>query len=162
IAYISDQVKQSNWYQAISGLHSTRVVLIRTSREDNHDLNRGTLQDTLSIVSRMNNFPVYSRWEKIVKIDIRGLTIHQIFSNLNVNGHVYLLNDEGNIEYTTDPSVRWLEQKVNFSSLPLNQREIVIESEYSNASYLNGWRIVGKISEEEVLREVRNSREFII
>lgn len=162
IAYISDQVKQSNWYQAISGLHSTRVVLIRTSREDNHDLNRGTLQDTLSIVSRMNNFPVYSRWEKIVKIDIKGLTIHQIFSNLNVNGHVYLLNDEGNIEYTTDPSVRWLEQKVNFSSLPLNQREIVIESEYSNASYLNGWRIVGKISEEEVLREVRNSREFII
>src|SRR5690606_22828782 len=84
------------------------VVVTRTEKEDNFRAEDNVL-DTFSVVRRMNYFNFFgdSKWEKIVKIELRTQAIEQIFSNRNLDGHIYLLNEKDQIEYTTDPNINW-------------------------------------------------------
>lgn len=163
IGFLSDDVRQSDWYRAAEKSDSSKPVFIRTEKEDFFSLYESDpLRDTFSIVRKMNNFPLQNRWEKILKIEIKPTSIQHIFQNLNLQGYVYLVNGNGQIEYTTDPDVNWQRETVFYRSLRFPSDAIEFETEYEYVNYLAGWRIIGTISEEEVLKDVRKSREFII
>jgi two-component system, sensor histidine kinase YesM len=161
IGYISEEVKRSEWYQAA---RETSVAFLRTPMEDTYDLTEddGNTREAFSIVRRMNNFDDVDSWEKILKIELKLSSIDQLFNNLNLNGYVYLVNASGTIEYTTNREVDWRREIVDYASVPLPDDAIVIEKAYESVSYLDGWRVIGTISEEEVFLEVQQSREFVI
>src|SRR5690606_574811 len=103
VGLLTDHTRESEWYQALG---NQSHVLVRTYKEDSATLTSGErLRDTFSFVSKMNYFSLENRWEKILKIELRTQTIQRIFSNLNLNGYAYLLNDRGEIQYTNDPEV---------------------------------------------------------
>lgn len=162
IGFLSDEVKESVWYKAIQSGKTTHPIFIRTPREDSMIAQDKNIRDAFSIVRRMNYFSSKNKWEKVLKIELKTLSIEQIFSNLNLNGDIYLLNGEGEIEYSTDPRITWSNKSLSYADVKLLDDTIEFETKYSGVSYLDGWRLVGTISEDEVFREVRKSREFII
>ncbi|TLS49043.1 sensor histidine kinase [Paenibacillus antri] len=156
IGYISEDVRNAEWYRVVAEAKYSAPVFMRTET--------GGVKDTFSIVRKMDFVDGQNEREKILKIDLRTSALRQIFSNLNLQGNMYLVNENGAIEFTTDPTIDWMREERNFSELTLPEGTLTLESGTENeyAAYLNGWRIVGTISEDEVLKEVRKSREFII
>lgn len=163
IGYLSYRTRNSDWYRALEEAKGSAPVLIRTTREDTINP-ASNVRDTFAVVRRMNNFSYFggNKWEKILKIELRTETIEQVFSNLNLDGHVYLLNESGGIEYTTDPDINWQTETVFFHEVKLPEDSIEFVTTYSGTKYLNKWKLIGVISEDEVFREVHKSREFII
>jgi len=163
IGYLSDEVKAAEWYMRIQADSTNEPMLVRSAREDQFEkADRRMDREAFSIVRKMNYYSSMNNWEKILKIELKASTIQQIFSNLNLNGHFYLLNENGIIEYTTDSGIDWRRESVDYASVGRPSGTMVFETEYTNAGYLDGWRIVGTISEDEVFLEVKQSREFVI
>ncbi|WP_274365395.1 sensor histidine kinase [Paenibacillus thermotolerans] len=154
IGYISEEVKNKEWYRIITGMKYSAPIFLRTESNG--------AKDTFSIVRKMDFVSGQNSREKILKIDLRTSAINQIFSNLNLQGNIYLVNEKGVIDYTTDKSVDWRKEHVAFDKLSLSEGTITLETDYAYVNYLDGWRIIGTISENEVLKEVRKSRDFIV
>nr|WP_102716501.1 sensor histidine kinase [Paenibacillus castaneae] len=162
IGFISNEMKETDWYQQLTERSDAHIIFIRTQQEDQYLSDQRGIRDTFSVISEMNNYESKMHWKKFVKIDLKTRSIEQIFKNLNLQGNIYLVNDKGKVEYTTDPAVDWRKESVDYESLTFPADSIAIQSEPSHVSYLENWRIIGTISEEEVLRVVRQSREFVI
>lgn len=162
VGYLTDEVKQSVWYQALEHTASGNPVIVRTYRENLLTAEESSVFDTFSIVRKMEYYKDMSNYEKILKIELRMPVIQQVFNNLNLNGHVYLINDQGTIEYTTDPNVYWAYGNVKFDSLDLSKDVIKFETEYENMHLLEGWKLIGAIAEDEVYLEVHKSREYVM
>lgn len=161
IGYLSDEVKQSNWYQALQQADTT-TIFIRTSREDMIQIGRDAgIRDAFSIVRRLNFFESPQVWEKILKIELRIATMDKIFDNLNLGGCVYVTNPDGNIEYTTDPAINWTATDVPFASVQLPSDTMTFNTAF-RSGYLKGWTLIGTISNDEVFSVVRKSRAFVI
>lgn len=165
IGYLSDKVRNSNWYKELEEAETKgiSVVVTRTEKEDNFRAEDNVL-DTFSVVRRMNYFNFFgdSKWEKIVKIELRTQAIEQIFSNRNLDGHIYLLNEKDQIEYTTDPNINWQTDTVFFYELSFPKDSIELISTYSGSKYLSDWKLVSVISEEVVFSEIHKPRQLII
>ncbi|MBW7454516.1 sensor histidine kinase [Paenibacillus sepulcri] len=162
IGDLTDKVKQSVWYQQLENSKSSQPIFVRTEREDLFSVKDAEpVRDSFSIIRRMDYYSSQNHWNKILKIEMKTTSIQQIFQNLNLQGHIYLINAEDQIEYTTDPKVDWRKDSASFSSLKFPPGMLEFETTYQYVNYMEGWRIVGTIPEEEVLKEVRNSREFI-
>lgn len=154
ISAIDESVKETEWYKELTENRISKPLLIRS--EEN-----GSFQ-TFSIVRRMDSFYSQNNHHKILKIDMKMFSIKQIFNNLNLQGNVYLLNDEREIEYTTDVSVEVQNGPVPFDSLKMSEDTIDFNKEYMTKNDLNGWSIIATLSQEEVFKEVRQSRNFVI
>ncbi|WP_138752629.1 cache domain-containing sensor histidine kinase [Paenibacillus sinopodophylli] len=163
IGFLSNEMKQTDWYKLLHEKKDSYPIFIRTQQEDLYLRNDGSnARDTFSIIREMNYFESKNNWEKYLKIDLKTSTIEQIFQNQNLQGQIYLVNDQGLIQYTTDPSVDWRRESVAYDALESRADTLAFQANYSYVSYLENWRIIGTISEEEVLRSVRQSREFVI
>ncbi|MFC5470842.1 sensor histidine kinase [Cohnella suwonensis] len=161
IGDLTKEVKQSEWYRALEESGSAHPVFVRTAKEDAYEFKE--VRDTFSIVRRMDYYTSSrNKYEKILKIELKSTSLQQVFKNLNLQGHIYLIDASGKVEYTTDPEVDWRKDSPDYRTLEFPSDAIQIEKTYQNVNYLEGWRIVATISEEEVLLEVRKSRKFIV
>jgi len=152
ISYLSDDARRSDWYLALKEAEGKgfSVALTRTKPEDSYKPLE-EVRDTFAVVRRMNYFYFFGhgKWEKIIKIELRTKTLEQIFSNFN-------------LEYTTDPDVRWQTEHIYFQELNLPQDSIRLITTYLESNYMDRWKLISVISENEIVREVHKSREFII
>jgi len=163
VGYLSDEVKQTDWFRLLKKRNNAYPIFIRTQQEDLYlKSEENVIRDTFSIIREMNYFESKNKWHKFLKIDLKTSAIDQVFQNQNLQGNIYLVNDKGQIEYTTDPAVDWRRETVAYDSLEFPPDAITFHAENSYVSYLENWRIIGTISEEEVLKDVRKSREFVI
>lgn len=155
IVYIDQNVKQQDWYKKISSAKPSAPIFMRTGQN-------GQL-DTFSVIRRMDYY-YYSRQENghFLKIDLRMPVIRQIFNNLNLQGRIYLLNDQGEVEYSNDDDLDLHAGTVPFDQVVAPERTIEFRKDYGQSNKLNGWSIVGRISEDEVFQEVRQNRNFIV
>lgn len=155
IGYLSDELREEAWYRQALANDTSHPIFTRTVSEN------GRFQG-FSLIRKMDYYSGRLNKEKVVKIDFKTIDIGEIFNNLNMQGAVYLLNPSGNIEYTTDSSIDWkTSDETAFSTIRSSDR-IKFSSRYSGVSYLEGWSIVGTVDENEVIREVRKSRDFIL
>ncbi|MDQ8735863.1 sensor histidine kinase [Paenibacillus sp. LHD-38] len=162
IGFLSDEIKQTDWYRLLQEKHNTYPIFIRTQQEDLYlKSEENVSRNTFSIIREMNYYESKKQWKKFLKIDLKTSTIEQIFRNQNLQGSIYLVNDKGEIEFTTDPAVDWRKDSIRYDSLEFPSDAIAFQAEYNYVSYMDNWRIIASISEEEVLKEVRQSREFV-
>jgi two-component system sensor histidine kinase YesM len=155
IGFISEAVKQTEWYIRGNDDHQSQPILLRT---ESINMKR----DTFSIIRKMDYYSSLDVRTKVLKIDLRTNTIRQIFSNLNLQGNIYLLNPQGQIEFTTDPDIDWQTETISYDSMDQTQGTIEFLEEYTSANYLEGWSIVGTIAEDEVFRDVNQSRSLVL
>ncbi|MCC3375349.1 sensor histidine kinase [Cohnella sp. REN36] len=151
---LSDDVRKMPWYKALRNSPS-QPAFVRTESTDGHF-------ESFSLIRRMDYYSKRFPKEKAVKIDFKTVDLDELFRNLNMQGSMYLLNPVGEIEFTTDPAIDWrVSPKAAFASIN-TEHAIEFATEYGVTSYLRGWRIVGTVAEDEVIREVRKSRDFIL
>ncbi|MBU9720994.1 MULTISPECIES: sensor histidine kinase [Bacillaceae] len=118
--------------------------------------------DLFSVIRSLDYFRAYSANEKFIRIDINPLSLRQIFNNVTFPGNVYLLNNEGEIEFSNDYSINWRSETVSFNSISLNEDTILLDEKVLPQSYIEGWRMVGVISESDILEELHQSVQFIL
>jgi two-component system sensor histidine kinase YesM len=162
VGYLSEEVREEEWYQMVQ--HSSHPIITRTSSgisSSGLTSTKTQLYDTFSIIRKLDNYS-RSKLHKILKIDLRTNTINEILSNLNLQGYIYLINEKGEIQITTNPDIDWENGKIVYQSLELSDGTMEFRNEYKTSNYLKGWSIVGTISEDEVFRDVQQSRSFVI
>lgn len=138
-----------------AGSDRTQPVFARTKTDDGHFA-------SFSLIRRLDYFANRMSKEKLLKIDFKTIDLVSLFSNLNVQGDMYLINPDGGIEYTTNGEIDWQGgNETAFASLG-SDKTIRFVKEYRGVSYLEGWKIAGIVSEDEIVKEVRDSRDFIL
>jgi two-component system, sensor histidine kinase YesM len=142
LKHLKDDLKNSNGSQ----------ILIDTPSNQNFE--------TFSIIRNLDYF--YNDKQKFVKVEINPSTIRDIFKNVTFKGEVYLLNEKGEIEYTTNPSIKNLDKPININQIEKENKLVTIRTNLKNGSYLSDWSIVGTISEGTMLKTVNKSKLFII
>ncbi|MDF2835502.1 MAG: proteinhistidine kinase [Paenibacillus sp.] len=162
IGYLSPAIKQNEWYRALGGPASNATAFVRSPREDLL-IASGTAAapETFSLVRRMNYFDSLNNWEKVLKIELKMSTIHTIFSNLNVQGYVYLVDGEGEVAYSNDPETDWFSVRRPFDGLQIPSHSVLLRTSYPAGSLLGDWQMVAVVSEKDIFSELRKSREFV-
>lgn len=148
---ISDEVKRTEWYQKM--MEGNPYPIVTVSR--NH---LGSPE--FSIIRNLDYFKNSHSRQKILKIDLNPITVNQIFKNLTLQGDVFLINEHNQIEYTTADGLEWKTELISFDSISIPKGYIQLQESFSR-NYIQHWKLVGVISEKELIDEVRNSREFI-
>lgn len=115
--------------------------------------------ETFSIIRNLDYF--YKDKQKFVKVEINSSAIRGIFNNVTFKGDVYLLNERGEIEYTTNRFLTQMDKSINFNQINKENNQVTIRTKLNSGSYLNDWTIVGTISEETMLTTVNKSKLFI-
>ncbi|ALP37010.1 histidine kinase [Paenibacillus sp. IHB B 3084] len=156
ISFIDERVKSLPWYAKIPPGRQSKPIFVRT------DDGTGEQLHPFSLIRRMNYFYSENGHEKILKIELRMSSIQEIFHNLNLRGSLFLLNERGEIEYTTDPRIDINHKVVAYSTLQQPKDTIEFKTNYVLTSNLNGWSIVTAVSGDEVLYEMEKSRNFVL
>ncbi len=154
---ITDEIQRNDWFQAISASKSSSPIISQTDVE--------TItgpEKAFSVIRKLDYFTFKNTSRKILRIDIDMDAIREIFQNVTLQGNVYLLNDRNGVEYTTDPGVDWRNRQIPFEQVDIPADAIHFEQIYSDINYLRNWKIIGEVSEREVLGEVHQSRNFVI
>lgn len=162
IGYLSPEIKQNEWYQALGGPTSNATAFVRSPREDLLVASgTATAPETFSLVRRMNYFDSLNNWEKVLKIELKMSTIDSILSNLNVQGYVYLVDGSGEVAYSNDPATDWFSVRQTFEDQQIPSDSVLLRTSYPAGSLLGDWQMVAVVSEKEIFSELRKSREFV-
>lgn len=150
---IDHEVKASYWYK-ITNINRRSFPVVTRTRGDSGKL------DTFNVIRELN---YYNRniTQKILKIEINTAFIDRSFNNVTFPGDVYLVNEDGEIEYTTNSEIPWFERRYQFDSVSIPNDTVVFEDQY-NSRHLNKWKVIGVVSENALVVEVRNSLNFIL
>ena len=154
IKKIDSLVKSSYWYKESELQRNSYPVLTRRIGDS------GKL-DTFSLIREMDYYLMKTSSQKILEIQLDPGLMASIFHDVTFPGDIYLLNDQGMVEYTTDKKVNWSEGLQPYQSTSLPSDSIVFEEIY-NLTYLDNWKVVGVVHEHLLLEDVQGSRNFII
>ncbi|MFC0472081.1 sensor histidine kinase [Halalkalibacter kiskunsagensis] len=149
IEEITENIQNNHWYQDITQLQYSHPIVRRTASID-----------TFSVIRQLNYFQTNTR-EKFVKIDLNTEIIRQAFGNIAFQGNIYLLSEHGRIEYTTDSEVP-RQHSTYFTDVHSSSKDSTIFEQEFDLNYLDGWKVVGVVSENAILEGVQNSRKFIL
>ncbi|WP_163578914.1 sensor histidine kinase [Gracilibacillus saliphilus] len=150
---IDDSVKESHWYQSTLETRKKYPVVTRSAAE-NGDLSQ-------FVVVRALDSSDTSSHEKVIMINLNDRFIHQLFANETFEGDIYLLNEENNIEYTTSESVPWQSEYIAFDTISIPNHATVLDESYP-VQYIDEWKVVGVMPEDQLLAEVRKSIPSIL
>jgi two-component system sensor histidine kinase YesM len=153
---LTDIIRDTEWYRNLQKVLADGQPYPLVMRSDDNE----NSYSGLSIVRQMNNFSNANTYNKILKIEMSPEAINMMFKNQALQGNLYLLNGEGDIQYTTDTKLDWIRGKINFRSVATPKDAILLERDYST-NYLKNWRIV-LVSDEHVLDAVRKSKQFVV
>jgi two-component system, sensor histidine kinase YesM len=155
IGILSNEVREEVWYKLWIRDTLSQPLFVRIEDQE------GSFK-SFSLLRRMDYFAERMVKEKLIKIDFKTFDFIEIFSNLNVQGDLYLLSPGDQIEYTTNREIDWQHNPGEQYTLQKSDKLIQFEKGYGNIGYLKGWKIVATINENEVIKEVLKSRQFIL
>ena len=163
VAYLTDQVRLQHWFRPLEQRTYSEPVFVRSPREDSISSGREEEKsDSFSILRVMDYYDSYSTWDKVLKIELKTDAIAAILSNLNVPGHTYLVDPQGVIQFTTDPSIDWVSERNTLENLAKNDDLYMFENGTYDADPLQDWRLVALVPKSEILKEVQTSRHFVL
>ncbi|PDO10565.1 MAG: sensor histidine kinase [Candidatus Reconcilbacillus cellulovorans] len=157
VARLTDAVRSTEWYKLLAKRRTSQPLFLRFDTADS----LGGREPGFSVVRRLDGNTALNEKEKIIKIDLRMSNIDQIFSNLNLRGQLYLLNERDEVVYASNAPVVWENGPVPFAAVLVPKDAYRFEVDYRNIRYLDGWRIVSFVPSDEVFSEVRKSRDFV-
>ncbi|WP_027091918.1 sensor histidine kinase [Cohnella thermotolerans] len=153
---ITEGVRREKWYKALYANSSSPIVI------------RNAIQTykgreiTYTVVRKLNYFKDQNKRQKVLKIDISEDTVGSLFRKTTLEGKLYLVNGSGEIDYSTDPDLDWQNRPIRLGDIATPSDAIVMEQHFNNVNYLRDWRIVGVFPENQVLRDVHRSRNFVL
>ncbi|MCM3724871.1 sensor histidine kinase [Neobacillus cucumis] len=150
---LTEEIKKSAWYRQIMESSNTSPIVLRSITDKQ--------TPTFSIIRKLDYFN-FNNKEKIVRIEINPATIENIFNNVTFKGDIYLLNQKGEIEYSTKKDLGWRKKPIRFNQISKTNKTVILNSTYLDQAYLQNWKVVGTISEKTMLKTVNKSGRFIL
>ncbi|WHZ05093.1 sensor histidine kinase [Neobacillus sp. YX16] len=150
---ITKEIKQLEWYKQVSLGRTTGPIMIHSPASID--------SRTFAVIRKLDYFN-FNNKEKIVRIEINPANIKQIFENVTFKGDLFLLNDEGEIEYSTKKGLNWLKKPLKYNQISYPDNTVTINTKIKDRTYLHNWKVVGAISEKTMLETVNDSGRFII
>src|SRR5690606_38989899 len=115
-----------------------------------------------SLVRKLDFFTTMNEWEKLLKIELRPATLASTMTSLNVPGYVYLINENNQVEFSTDSSFNWRNGPVDFNQIKIEDDHFLFESSHFEGNPIKNWRMVAIVPESEVVYELKNTLFFVI
>lgn len=133
---LDDEIMQSEWYKKLRTIKNKILVYSYVSP------NPPFTEIKVSIIRRLDN--ISDGIEKILKIDMNFKIISLIISDRNLDGEMYLVNNDNNIVYSTDSSyMSGIDSLMSFDNIKPDLGEFAIEVGLDDTTSLSGWKIVG-------------------
>ncbi|GGA40408.1 cache domain-containing sensor histidine kinase [Paenibacillus physcomitrellae] len=154
---ITSGVRQEPWYRAVMQTTASSPVVVRSI---NYTY-KGP-ETTYTVVRKLNYYKYQNLRTKVLKIDISLDTVSGLFRNSTLQGKLYLVNDAGIIDYATAPELDWQARGVSLKQLSIPSHTIIFKEDFNNVNYLRGWHIEGHFPENELLKDVYRSRNFVL
>jgi len=151
---LDDDIKQSEWYKKLNTIKNK--ILVYSYANPNPPF----VEIKVSIIRRLDN--IQDGIEKILKIDMNYQIISQIISDSNLEGDMYLVNNDNNIVYSTDSSfINGIDSLMPFDNVRLNPNEFAIEVGLDDTTSLSGWKIVGVFRDTEIYDALLSALGFV-
>lgn len=115
----------------------------------------------ISVIKKLNYFYLYDSYEKILQIKLNPVAFRQIFNNVTLQGHLYLLDESGYIVYTNDPDLNWGDYDVQLADLELSDDHIVTRRLLSD-NYFEKLEIVGVVDSAIFFQEKIEDSSYIL
>ncbi|PLS01143.1 sensor histidine kinase [Neobacillus cucumis] len=151
--YPIHDIKNLDWYKQIKEEKNATPIVLQSTLDDQ--------TKTFSVIRKLDYFN-FNYKQKIVKIDIKPSIIENIFNNITFKGNVYLLNDKGQIEYTTNKGIDFGKKKIYIKDIARKKETVTLTTAYLENTYPQNWKVVGTISEKTMIKTVYKSGRFII
>ncbi len=152
---LDDEVMQSEWYNKLQTIKNRILVYSYTSPNPPPFNER-----KVSIIRRLDNISEGS--EKILKIDMNFRVISLIISDRNLDGDMFLVNDDNNIVYSTDSSfMSDVDSLTPFDQVKTDPDEFAIEVGLDDTTSLSGWKIVGVFAESSIQNALFSAMGFV-
>ncbi|MCL6589358.1 MAG: sensor histidine kinase [Firmicutes bacterium] len=161
--YIDDEVRRTDWYQAISQ-SNTKIILYAYEESQNHL----GINNNLCVLQKMNEFEPATGAPDILKINI---DINRLFEIFNRElGYISLCLEDPQGRQIFAPNNQFLvtpsrEKKVDelfaWFGWQVGKGPLVFERPLGAAGYLKGWRLVGVADKRIILRALGESWKLI-
>ncbi|WP_199613935.1 sensor histidine kinase [Paenibacillus alkalitolerans] len=155
--YLTDRMRQTDWYKAIAGSRN-RVTVI--AHEDPQPLLLGKPAKRISILTKMDQYDGYRTYDKFLKID---LNIGKLLEILHVESGFLDIALIDPLDRIVVSGPGW--SSGDYSKIPADAENVELSQRYEhklgNASYLSGWRLVGVSDHRKIAETLYESRRFI-
>ncbi|MBO9600034.1 MAG: sensor histidine kinase, partial [Cohnella sp.] len=152
ISPITENIQNTDWFQTLSGMSSSEILVDKSASSYSRNA------EQLSFIQKMDSVAT-GEPNKILRIEIHPKLLGQTFSDVTLEGKLYLLEGD-RIIYTNNPDVD-LTKSNTYKTISSSGNSVVLE-ENLNQTYLKNWRIVGEFEDRIVLSEVSKSKEFVL
>ncbi|WP_027087580.1 sensor histidine kinase [Cohnella panacarvi] len=149
---ITEEIQTTNWFHTLSGMSSSEILVDKSAPIDSGNA------EQLSFIQKMDSVAT-GEPNKILRIEVHPKLLGQIFSDVTLEGKLYLLEGD-RIIYSNNPDVD-LAKSNSYKAVSMRGDSVVLE-ENLNQNYLKNWRIVGEFEDRIVLSEVSKSKEFVL
>ncbi|MUT64698.1 sensor histidine kinase [Paenibacillus sp. NEAU-GSW1] len=145
--------KRSPWYEAVTGSSSAVQVLMYT---DTDPINSKTRKVYFSIVRKLNEYPMYGRFAKYLRIDLKLSSMEGALKEENPYMKISMLSPQDQVLF---PSSQYMKPAASTESG--EDGEPIFRSPLGNPSYIQGWTIVGEAEADRFQTAVQSSNRFI-
>jgi Predicted signal transduction protein with a C-terminal ATPase domain len=168
--YIDDEVKNSEWYQALA--RSNDMIILNAYEETIPGIAINNDQ-YLCVIRKMNEYTLPNTNQNYVKINIDINKIFEIFNREQNYINICLVDENNKIIYSPDNPLFYrltlktpnngsiAQRSLDYNPKALGKDSIIREYKLGNANYLSDWKIVGIMDRRIILKALSQSRYFI-
>lgn len=149
---IDARLRSQSWYPLVSIASPSDVIALELEPETPGG------QKTISLLRRIRGSEAGERRPVLMRVDFHPALTEDVFKNATLDGTLYLSKGD-RLLYSTDPAAD--EESGAWKNDAAKQRGTLLFREPFSASYLAGWQVTGAFREEDVLADVRESRQFL-
>lgn len=150
---LDDKAKHSPWYEVVSKSNSdVNVIMYR----DVDPMNVNANKEYFSIVRKLNEYPMYGKYDKYLRIDLKLSSFNDILELEKPFMNIKMLDPQGKVLF---PSSQFMLQNNAINSN--NVKELLFYSPLGKLSYIDGWQLSGVAVEDRFQAAVKSSKNFI-
>jgi len=150
---LDDAERQSPWYEAATTSVSAVQVLMYTSVDP---MNAKASKEYFSIVRKLNDYPLYGRYAKYLRIDLKLSSFDEILGEEKPYMTLSMRDPQDRVLF---PSSQYMKPVVPTEGG--EDDKLTFRSPLGNPSYIRGWTLVGLAEEGRFQTAVQSSNRFI-
>ncbi len=151
-AQIDEEIKNREWFNQLNGI-TNKILIYPYIESDQYGATR-----RISLIRELDYYP-NSDFLKLLKMDLNFNVFSQIIVQQKLEGKIFLIDNKGNIIYSTEEKYMDNSEYVftSFDKVAVEQGEILLQTDLSDITSLSGWKVIGLFEEKKVTEAVQAS-----
>jgi two-component system sensor histidine kinase YesM len=153
---LGERETSSVWYRtARDSVSAVNIVVY----QDDNPITRDGEKEYFSIIRRLNEYSLYNKHTKYLKIDLKISRIEDILNQEAPYFRMEMVDDKGNVQFPL--AARRSLAEPNVGEAAGRGNNMVLESTLGAASYIQGWKIIGIAGESQFQTALNDATRFI-